>query len=43
VITDTHASYFGARLGERTLIPEADALLGTIRFEDWLTRTTAAA
>jgi uncharacterized protein YbjT (DUF2867 family) len=43
VITDTHASYFGARLGERTLIPEADALQGTIRFEDWLTRTTAAA
>ena len=41
VITDTHAPYSGARLGERTLIPEADVLLGTIRFEDWLTRTTA--
>lgn len=43
VIIDTQAPYFGARLGERTLIPGGDALRGTIRFEDWLSRTTAGA
>jgi uncharacterized protein YbjT (DUF2867 family) len=40
VITDPHAPYFGAQLSERALIPDGDALLGTIRFEDWLNRTT---
>jgi uncharacterized protein YbjT (DUF2867 family) len=43
VITDAHAPYFGAQLKERTLIPEGKALLGTIRFEEWLSRSTAAA
>ena len=36
VIADPHARYFGAELGERTLVPDADARLGEIRFEDWL-------
>jgi uncharacterized protein YbjT (DUF2867 family) len=36
VIADPNAHYFGAELGERTLVPEADARLGEIRFEDWL-------
>jgi len=36
VVTDPNALYYGARVGERTLVPEDDAKLGEIRFEDWL-------
>ncbi len=36
VVVDPHARYFGTELGERSLIPAADARLGEIRFEDWL-------
>jgi uncharacterized protein YbjT (DUF2867 family) len=36
VIADPHARYFGAEMGERTLVPDADARLGEIRFEEWL-------
>jgi uncharacterized protein YbjT (DUF2867 family) len=36
VIADPHARYFGTELGERTLVPDADARLGEIRFEEWL-------
>jgi uncharacterized protein YbjT (DUF2867 family) len=36
VITDPRARYFGAELGERTLVPDGDALLAETRFEDWL-------
>ena len=36
VIADPHARYFGAELAERTLVPDADARLGEIRFEEWL-------
>jgi len=36
VVVDPHARYFGAELGERSLIPANDARLGEIRFEDWL-------
>jgi uncharacterized protein YbjT (DUF2867 family) len=36
VIADPHAHYFGTELGERTLVPGADARLGEIRFEEWL-------
>jgi uncharacterized protein YbjT (DUF2867 family) len=36
VIADPHARYFGTELGERTLVPGADARLGEIRFEEWL-------
>jgi uncharacterized protein YbjT (DUF2867 family)/nitrite reductase/ring-hydroxylating ferredoxin subunit len=39
VVTDPHARYFGAELGERTLIPEGDTRLGEIRFGDWLSRS----
>ena len=39
VIADPHARYFGAEMGERTLVPGADARLGEIRFEDWLRRS----
>ena len=36
VIADPHARYFGAVLGERSLIPAGDARLGEMRFEEWL-------
>jgi hypothetical protein len=28
--------YFGAELGERSLVPAGQARLGEIRFEEWL-------
>ena len=36
VIADPQARYFGADLGERTLVPGDNARLGETRFEDWL-------
>ena len=36
VVVDLHARYFGAELGERSLIPADDARLGEIRFQEWL-------
>jgi len=36
VIADPHARYFGAELGQRSLIPADDARLGEIRFLEWL-------
>jgi uncharacterized protein YbjT (DUF2867 family) len=41
VITDPHARYFGAELGERTLVPSDDARLAETRFDDWLSQTAA--
>jgi uncharacterized protein YbjT (DUF2867 family) len=41
VTADPHALYFGAELGERTLVPGADARLGEIHFEDWLSQPTS--
>jgi uncharacterized protein YbjT (DUF2867 family) len=35
VIADPGARYFGAELGEGTLVPAGDASLGETRFEDW--------
>ena len=39
VITDSHARYFGTELSEDSLVPLKDALLGEIRFGDWLPRS----
>jgi uncharacterized protein YbjT (DUF2867 family) len=39
VITDPHARYSGAEVGERTLVPGKDARLGETRFETWLTQS----
>jgi len=39
VITDPHARYFGAELGERTLVPGDDARLAETRLDDWLIQT----
>jgi uncharacterized protein YbjT (DUF2867 family) len=36
VVADPHARYFGAELGQGTLVPGADVRLGEIRFEEWL-------
>src|SRR4029077_1120011 len=36
VAVGAHARYFGAELGERSLIPAGNALLGEIRFQEWL-------
>jgi nitrite reductase/ring-hydroxylating ferredoxin subunit len=41
VIADPHARYFGTELSERSLVPGDDALLGEIRFADWLKRPTS--
>jgi uncharacterized protein YbjT (DUF2867 family) len=38
VVVDPEAQYFGAKLGERSLIPAGDARLGEIRFEEWLSQ-----
>jgi uncharacterized protein YbjT (DUF2867 family) len=41
VITDPHARYSGAELGERTLVSGKDARLGETRFETWLRQSAA--
>jgi uncharacterized protein YbjT (DUF2867 family) len=43
VIADPHARYFGTEMGERTLVPGADARLGEIRFEEWLGKSVIQA
>jgi uncharacterized protein YbjT (DUF2867 family) len=42
VVADPHAGYYGIQVKERTLIPEPDAQLGKIRFEDWLAQSAGA-
>jgi uncharacterized protein YbjT (DUF2867 family) len=36
VVVDPHARYFGAELGERSLVPAGDARLGEISLQEWL-------
>jgi uncharacterized protein YbjT (DUF2867 family) len=36
VVADPHAKYFGAELGERSLVPAGDARLGEISLQEWL-------
>lgn len=43
VITDPSARYFGALLGERTLLPGDDAQLGETTLDEWRSRATARA
>jgi uncharacterized protein YbjT (DUF2867 family) len=38
VVADPEALYFGARLSERSLVPEYGARLATTGFDDWLTQ-----
>jgi uncharacterized protein YbjT (DUF2867 family) len=42
VIADPRARYYGAVLGERTLVPD-HATLGEIGFDDWLSRQSVSA
>ncbi len=42
VVADPHARYFGAELGERTLVPGEGARLGETRFDDWLRQPVTA-
>jgi uncharacterized protein YbjT (DUF2867 family) len=42
VVTDVHAPYYGLELtDERALIPADDSRIGTTRFADWLSQSTA--
>jgi uncharacterized protein YbjT (DUF2867 family) len=43
VIADPHARYYGIAPSERTLLPGADARLGEILLDDWLSNATARA
>jgi hypothetical protein len=43
VITDPEARYFGIKLDDRSLTPDAGARLGTITFDEWLRGQPAAA
>jgi uncharacterized protein YbjT (DUF2867 family) len=40
VVADPRARYFGAELGERTLVPSNGALLGETHFAEWLSHAT---
>jgi uncharacterized protein YbjT (DUF2867 family) len=42
VITDPHARYYGAELGERTLVPGTNARLGETTYDEWLSHAVAA-
>jgi uncharacterized protein YbjT (DUF2867 family) len=42
VVADPHARYFGARLGERTLLPGRGAQLGVTTLGDWLSQQAPA-
>jgi uncharacterized protein YbjT (DUF2867 family) len=41
VIADPQAHYYGGAVTELTLVPQGEARLGQIRFEDWLSPATA--
>ena len=41
VVVDPKAVYFGARLGELTLVASGEATIGEIRFADWLSPATS--
>jgi uncharacterized protein YbjT (DUF2867 family) len=41
VIADPNARYSGAKLSEKTLVPDNQARLGETRFETWLTQSAA--
>ncbi|MFR9779602.1 SDR family oxidoreductase [Micromonospora sp. MS34] len=39
VVTDPHARYYGSELDERSLVPVDGAVLGEVKYADWLGRT----
>jgi hypothetical protein len=42
VIVDVHAPYFGAELGERSLLPTGQPRIAPTRFSDWLRQSLQA-
>lgn len=40
VVADAHARYFGTELNDQSLTPGDNPRLGSIRFEDWLSRAS---
>ena len=36
VVADPEATYYGIKVTERALVPESNATLGKIRFDEWL-------
>jgi len=36
IVADVAAPYFGAELGERSLLPGAEARIATLTFDEWL-------
>jgi hypothetical protein len=42
VVTDPQARYYGAELGERTLVPGDDARLAETRIDDWLSQAVGS-
>jgi len=41
VVADVHARYFGMELNDQSLVPGDNVHMGSIRFEEWLSRTAA--
>jgi uncharacterized protein YbjT (DUF2867 family) len=41
VVTDPQGRYYGIAVKERTLLPQDDARVGTMRFKDWLAESAA--
>jgi uncharacterized protein YbjT (DUF2867 family) len=41
VVTDDKAGYFGIAVNDQSLVPGHNPRLGSTRFEDWLSRSTA--
>jgi hypothetical protein len=41
VVADANARYAGAKLSEKTLVPDNNAQLGNTRFETWLAEPAA--
>ncbi|RZU75105.1 uncharacterized protein YbjT (DUF2867 family) [Micromonospora kangleipakensis] len=39
VVTDPHTRYYGSELAEQSLVPVGEAVLGEIKYADWLGRT----
>ena len=40
VVADAHARYYGTELNDRSLTPADNPRLGSIRFDDWLSRSS---
>ncbi|WP_157213338.1 hypothetical protein [Rhizobium sp. CF122] len=41
VVMDDNARYYGVRLNDDMLLPHNDARMGSMRYVDWLNRSTA--